>query len=204
MRDRTCPRVADVVLLTLSLATPPTEGLAAKSSLAQQTQTIRATIGRDATIAWQEAADSWITLKTQLAILAIDGVSGLGVDVSTHHRVVTLRGKVDSDAARQAADGVARAVKGQKRVVDDLVVVPKAERPAVDRQDARITRAVQSRLGADANLSGSRIAARTDGGIVTLTGRAASLEASVQASEDARRAPGVRAVQNDLALDTRG
>ncbi len=197
-------RITGLALLTLSLAAVVTVGWAGQRSLVRQARAIRVSVSRNGMIAWQAAADSWITLRTELALLAVDGVSGFGVDVSTRHRVVTLRGKVDSDAVRQAADRAARVVKGQKRVIDDLVVVPKAQRPAVDRQDARITRAVRSRLDADANLSGSRIAVRTDGGIVTLRGRAASLEASVQASEDARRAPGARAVQNDLALDTRG
>jgi osmotically-inducible protein OsmY len=126
------------------------------------------------------------------------------VKVSTQHRVVTLRGKVDSEAARQVAEGTARGVEGERRVINNLVVVPKTERLAVDRQDAQIVQDVEGRLKTDASLKASKIAVHSDGGIVTLTGQAPSLEASVHASEDARRVPGVRAVYNNLELASNG
>ncbi len=74
----------------------------------------------------------------------------------------------------------------------------------VDREDVRIVRDVKSRLRGDASVKGSNIAVRSDGGIVTLTGRASSLETSVHASEDARRVSGVRAVRTALTLDSQG
>ena len=52
----------------------------------------------------------------------------------------------------------------------------------------------------DARLKKARIHVRADEEIVTLTGKAPTLETSVQASETARRVSGVRAVRNELAL----
>jgi hyperosmotically inducible periplasmic protein len=198
------PRMTRVVLLALSVILLPGVGSAAGGSLSERAQSIRAAAERETAIAKQEAADSWITLKTKLALLASEGVNGLDVKVSTQHRVVILRGKVDSESAREAAEQTARRVKGQHRVINELVVVPKAARLSVDRQDAQIVQDVENRPQSDPGLHDSKIAVRADDGIVTLTGRAPSLEASVQASENARRVPGVRAVHNDLALASRG
>ncbi len=197
------PRITGLSLLALCLVTVPAEA-ATEGALSGTARAMRAATSRARTLVVHEAADFWITLKTRLALLADEGVKGLDVSIDTRHRVITLRGKVDSEAARQAADRAARAVEGQRRVIDEMIVVPELERPAVDQQDAHIVRDVKSRLRADASLKDSRIAVRSDGGIVTLTGRTSSLETSVYASEDARRVSGVRAVYNDLSLTSQG
>ncbi len=204
MRKGIVPRMTRPVVLALSMILLPSIGLAAGDSLAQRAQSIRAAAERETAVAKQKAADSWITLKTKLALLASEGVNGLDVKVSTQHRVVTLRGKVDSEAAREDAEQTVRRIEGERKVINELVVVPKAARLTVDRQDAQIVQDVENRLESDPNLHDSKIDVHADAGIVTLTGRATSLETSVHASEDARRVPGVRAVHNDLALASRG
>ncbi len=193
-----------LVLLALGLILASLLGCTAESSLARRAQAIQATAENETAAAKHNATDSWITLKTKLALLADEGLSGLDVSVGTRHRVVTLRGKVDSEDARQALERAAHGIAGHTKVIDDLVVVPGAERPVVDWEDVRIVRDVKQSLQADASLEGGKIAVRADRGIVTLIGRASSLETSVQAFEDARRVPGVRAVHNDLSLEYRG
>ena len=152
----------------------------------------------------RELDDTWITLKTKLALLADERVSAMDVKVATEKGEITLRGKVDSEAARQAAEEIALNIKGQQRVINQLAVVPKAARKVVDRRDDQIAKDVERQLKGDARLKQAAIDARADRGIVTLTGTAPSLEASVRASEVARRVPGVRAVRNELALERQG
>ena len=114
--------------------------------------------------------------------------------------MITLRGKVDSVAEQQAAEEIARTIEGARDVSNQLTVVPQAERKAVDREDQQIVKDVKRGIKKDAHLKHARIHVRSDEGIVTLTGKAPSLETSVRASEVARRVSGVRAVRNELAL----
>ena len=49
--------------------------------------------------------DTWITAKTKIALAADGRVKGRQIDVETTNGQVMLRGKVDSDSAKQAAGG---------------------------------------------------------------------------------------------------
>jgi BON domain-containing protein/LTXXQ motif family protein len=91
-------------------------------------------------------------------------------------------------------------IEGQKKVVNQLTVVPTAERKVVDRQDDLLVTDVKQGIKKDASLKKTDIEVRAEKGIVTLTGKAPSLETSVRASEVARRVSGVRAVRNELAI----
>jgi len=86
-----------------------------------------------ATITSQELNDSWITLKTKLSLLADDQLQlrSRDVHVSTRQGVITLRGKVRSEAARQAAVGDATKIAGVQRVESHLVLDPLATRKAI-------------------------------------------------------------------------
>ena len=147
------------------------------------------------------ASDSWITLKTKMALLADDKVSSTDVHVTTKQGVVTLRGKVDSDEAKQAAAADAQKIDGVQKVVNHLVVVPKPAQKAVQRKDDQIVKDVENRLKTDPNLKQASIEVNADNGIVTLSGDAPSLKASLRASEMARRISGVRAVHNELTIE---
>ena len=142
--------------------------------------------------------DSWITSKTKIALFADQRVKGTQVSVDTKNGVVHLRGKVDSDEAKQAAAEVAKGVEHAKSVKNDLQVVPPAARKAVDANDKDIDKAVESRLAKDAQLK--KVDVRTDGGVVTLTGEVSSITAAAKASEMARHVPGVKSVKNELTV----
>jgi osmotically-inducible protein OsmY len=152
----------------------------------------------------REVGDSLVTLKIKLALFADERVSSRDVHVATRDGVVTLRGKVGSETARQASEEIALKIDGAKRVHNQLMVVPEAARKIVDRKDDQIASDVEKRLKDDPRLKQADIDVRADNGIVTLTGQTPSLETSVRASETAYRVPGVRAVRNELTLERKG
>jgi hypothetical protein len=122
------------------------------------------------------------------------------VNVETQKGMVYLRGKVDSDAAKSAAEEVARGVEGVQAVRNELQVVPAAAKKVVEAKDDEITKQVKDRLKNDARLKS--IDVRTDNGVVTLQGKVSNINDSVKASQLAREVPGVRSVRNDTTYDS--
>jgi hyperosmotically inducible periplasmic protein len=144
--------------------------------------------------------DSWLTAKVKIALFADERVKSTQISVDTVERMVTLRGKVDSEEARAAAVGVARRVDGVGRVQSALEVAPPPERARVDAADKDITRRVEGGLARDRALRSVEV--RTDRQLVTLTGEAPSIQDSARASEIARGVGGVRAVRNEIQTDS--
>jgi hyperosmotically inducible protein len=193
-------RVMMIAVLVLSLGMLAAPGLAAQGAVSGQVASAERAVKDAGKTATREVTDSWLTLQTKLALLADERVSSGDIHVKTQRGVITLRGKVDSEAEQQAAGEIAGTIEGAREVTNRLTVVPQAERKAAERQDQQIVKDVRREIKNDARLKHARIHVRADGGIVTLTGKAPSLETSVRASETARRVPGVRAVRNELTL----
>ncbi|HTY79505.1 MAG TPA: BON domain-containing protein [Candidatus Bathyarchaeia archaeon] len=147
-----------------------------------------------------ELSDTWITSKTKIALFADDRVKGRQVHVETKNGTVTLRGKVDSNEAKAAADEVTKGIEGVRGVKNELQVVPPAERKAVDADDKQIAKGVEDRFKQDPELRSAKIDAKVNAGVVTLTGEVKSITTSAKASEVARGVPGVRYVRNDLSF----
>ena len=147
------------------------------------------------------ANDSWLTAKTKIALFADERVIGRQVDVDTKDGVVSLRGKVDTEEARNAAAEVARRIEGIKDVRNDLQVVPRESRKVVAAKDDFIKKQIENDISRDAQLKAAKIEVRSDAGVVTLTGKAPSLVASARASEIAHKAEGVRSVNNSLSVE---
>ena len=57
-------------------------------------------------------SDAWITAKTKARLMKDPGLSPFSINVDTHHGVVTLFGKVESEAVRKQAEAEARMVAG--------------------------------------------------------------------------------------------
>ncbi len=189
-----------IALAVVALGILPTIARGANSASTQNESTTDK--AKDITRnAGQQVSDSWITLKTRVDLLADERVSSNDVHVTTRQGVVTLRGKVESDEAKQAAEDDASKVSGAKKVVNHLTIVPAEARKAVERKDDQITKDVEARLKNDANLKKASITVHSDNGIVTLTGGAPSLKTSERASEVAHRVAGVRAVHNELTVE---
>jgi hyperosmotically inducible protein len=147
--------------------------------------------------------DSWVTSKTKIALFADDRVTGSQVHVETQDGTVMLRGKVDDAEAKNAAGEIAKGIEGVKSVKNELQVVAPTDRKAVDADDKQISKSVESRFKQDPQLKSSKIDAKVNAGVVTLTGEVKSINTSARASEVARGVPGVRSVKNDLTYASR-
>ena len=143
-------------------------------------------------------SDSWLTSKAKIALFADERVKGREVSVETVKGQVFLRGKVDSEEAKTAAEQITKGVEGVKIVRNDLQVVPPSARKAVSADDKQITKAVESSFAKDAQLK--KIDVRTDAGVVVLRGEVQSMAASAKASDLAHRIDGVKAVKNELRV----
>jgi len=145
-------------------------------------------------------ADTWITAKTKIALAADGRVKGRQIHVETTNNVVMLRGKVDSDSAKQAAEEVTKLRDGVKTVKNNLEVVPPSKRELVEAKDEAITARVREKIANDTHLKRSDIAVQTNGGIVSLTGEVEDIFTSADASWTAWFVPGVKSVKNDLTV----
>jgi len=144
-------------------------------------------------------SDSWLTAKTKIALLADSRVPGSSVNVETQKGMVYLRGKVDTPAAKAAAEEVARGIEGVQAVRNELQVVPESAKKMVEAKDDDITKQVKAKLNADPKLKSLDV--RSDNGVVTLQGKLPSITDSARASQMAREVPGVRAVRNDTTYE---
>ncbi len=144
--------------------------------------------------------DAWLTAKTKIALFADARVKGSEITVESTQGSVVIRGKVDSDAAKQAAEGIAKEINGVKSVKNDLQVVAPSKREAIDDKDEAITTRVNAQIAIDAQLKESGIHAQTNAGVVLLSGEVADLMTSAQASWKVWQVPGVKSVKNDLTV----
>lgn len=148
--------------------------------------------------------DSWLTAKSKIALFADSRIKGRQIDVETTNGQVMLRGKVDSDAASQAAEDITKGLDGVKSVQNDLEVVAPSTREAVDEKDEAITERVQTQIAKGSDLKNSDIDVQTNAGIVSLTGEVSDIMTSAQASWTAWQVAGVKSVKNDLTMKEKG
>ena len=144
--------------------------------------------------------DSWITAKTKIALFADSRVKGSEIKIETTQGLVMIRGKVDSDAVKQTAEGIAKGIDGVKSVKNELQVVAPSKREAMDDKDDAITARVSEQIAKDSHLKKAGIHAQTNAGVVSLTGEVQDLMTSAQASWTAWQVPGVKSVKNDLTV----
>jgi hyperosmotically inducible protein len=144
--------------------------------------------------------DSWITAKTKIALFADSRVKGSEIKIETTQGLVMIRGKVDSDAVKQTAEGIAKGIDGVKSVKNELQVVAPSKREAMDDKDDAITARVNEQIAKDSHLKKAGIHAQTNAGVVSLTGEVQDLMTSAQASWTAWQVPGVKSVKNDLTV----
>jgi hyperosmotically inducible periplasmic protein len=146
--------------------------------------------------------DTWITMKTKLALMTTEGVDSWDLNVDTVNGVVTLHGKVATAAAKEKADSVAKGIDGVKSVKDLLQVVPKPQRDVVDKGDDVVKDSVKKAFDADQLVKGSSISvASVNKGVVLLSGSAKSLDAHLRAVELARKVPGVHRVSSEVTVE---
>ena len=144
--------------------------------------------------------DSWLTANTKIALFADARLKGSEINVETTQGLVMIRGKVDSDEAKQAAEGIAKGIDGVKSVKNELQVVAPSKRDAIDDKDASITTRGNEQIVKDFYLKKAGIHAQTNAGVVSLSGEVSDLMTSAQASWTVWQVPGVKSVKNDLTV----
>ncbi len=112
----------------------------------------------------KQMEDSWITAKTKIALFADARVKGRQINVETKDGLVMIRGKVDSDEAKKAAEEIAKLVDGVKSVKNELQVVAPSMREAVEYKDDTITSQVKEDIKKEPRLMGLNIDVKTNAG----------------------------------------
>jgi len=150
---------------------------------------------------WDTASDIWITSAVRMSLMADSNVPGLEIDLDSWDGVVTLFGIVSSQDAKGAAEADALKVSGVKRVVNELQVVPSAKQQAVNASDDELRHEVRKAL----DEHGFRdVGLEVKNGVARLTGTVPTGARNLEAAVVARSIPGVRAVEDDLRLQTAG
>lgn len=144
-----------------------------------------------------ERPDSWVTLKTKLALMTTENVDTWDLNVDTKEGAVTLHGKVADDAAKAKAEQVAKGIEGVKSVKNLLQVVPKTTRDAVEDSDDVIKGNVEKALDANDMLKDVTMAS-VNRGVVLLNGSVPTLQAHVTAVETVSKVRGVRRVSSNV------
>jgi hyperosmotically inducible periplasmic protein len=149
-----------------------------------------------------DTPDTWITMKTKIALMTADNVSAADLNVDTVKGVVTLHGKVATEAEKAKAEQVTAKIDGVKSVKNLLQIVPSSKRELVERADADVKDAVQAAFKANARVKDSGISvASVNKGVVLLAGKAKSLESHLEAVQVASAVKGVRRVATEVRVD---
>ncbi len=141
--------------------------------------------------------DAWITTKAKMALFTTEGVSGTSINVDTVNGLVTLHGKVASDAEKQKAEQVVRGIDGVANVRNLLQVVPPKRADAVTEKDDTVKQRVTNALKNDPALKSVTVQSVNDG-VVLLAGKVPTLSDHLRAVEHAARVPGVKRVASEI------
>jgi hyperosmotically inducible protein len=163
-------------------------------------------------------SDAGVTTAVKSKLAADDTVKAYRIDVDTKDRVVTLKGEVDTAAAKARAVELARTTDGVRDVIDGMVVATgatpttgiddEAQRRAREAGrgagnlvgDAGITAAIKTKMLADTTVSGLKIDVDTTDGAVVLSGNVNSAAERKRAVELARDTEGVKSVKDQLKI----
>jgi hyperosmotically inducible protein len=150
-----------------------------------------------------DTPDSWITMKTKIALMTADDVATKDLNVDTVKGVVTLHGMVSTEAEKARARDVAMKISGVKMVTNLLQVVPTAKREVVERADGEIKQSVEAAFKANHRIveSGIKVAS-VNKGVVLLSGKTTSLEAHTESVQVAYAVKGVRRVSTEVEVDS--
>ena len=153
--------------------------------------------------------DEGITKKIRAKIAVDETVKTYQIEVTTHDRVVTLKGNIDSEVAKERALSLAKQTQGVVEVKDMIAVKretgggdsPDPGRAVgVTNDDEAITLRVKSRLLDDPLVKGLPIDVHTRDGVVYLTGDVQTEQEKEQAITAARGTKGVKDVQANLRM----
>ncbi len=217
MRDKAVKRVTTAGVISAALLIVSTTGC--------RDEPVREAVRQAPTTAPAAAAtephgDATLSTAVQAKFYADDLTRGFGIDVSSQNGVITLRGTVPTEAARQRALELARGVEGVSGVTDQMQVRETADtarrgEPSTatgtagreaDRHDpAWITTKIQAQYFVDPEIKPWAIDVTTgSGGVVTLEGMVDSPEDKAEAVRIARETEGVTRVEDRLRAEAAG
>ena len=146
------------------------------------------------------ASDTWITTKAKIELLTADGAGRMDVKVETDHGVVTIHGKVESQAVKDKATRIVTKIDGVKSVRNLVEVVPEYMAKAVKKSDHEIKECVEAGLKAHKTLDDVKVDS-VDNAVVLLGGKARSLDLKLVAIETAYACPGAMRVASKIETD---
>lgn len=148
-----------------------------------------------------DTPDAWVTMKTKVSLMTADGIRTSDLNVDTVNGVVTLHGKVATEAEKAKAADVARGIDGVKEVKNLLQIVPNSQRKVVERTDDQIKEGVEAAFKANRRIHDSGIkVASVNKGVVLLSGKTKSLEAHLESVQVADAVRGVRRVSTEVEV----
>ena len=147
-----------------------------------------------------DVKDSWITTKSTIALLTMDGFSVNGANVDTINGKVTIHGKVATAADRTKAEQTVRGVDGVKSVKNLLQVVPAKAMMATISTDAEVKDRVEASLKTDAKMDDVKVAS-VNSGVVLLSGKAEDINQSLRAIQNAYTVTGVHRVASEITVN---
>jgi hyperosmotically inducible protein len=155
------------------------------------------------TVRAADSPDSWITMKTKIALMTTEDLSTKDLNVDTVKGVVTLHGMVPTEAEKEKAERVSMKIDGVKSVKNLLQVVPDSKRKIVERADDQIKDNVESAFKANHRIHDSGIkVASVNKGVVLLSGKTKSLEAHAESVSVAYAVAGVRRVSTEVVVES--
>lgn len=149
-----------------------------------------------------EMNDDWITLKAKLALMVTDDLDTKNLHVDSNYGVVSLFGRVTSEASKQAAIKSVAGIDGVKRVEDLLQVVPASQEKATAASDDEIKRVATENIKNSPHIYDSKIEILSvDKGVVVLGGQAKTLAMHVAAVDAIDRVNGVKRIETKVTVE---
>jgi hyperosmotically inducible periplasmic protein len=151
-------------------------------------------------------SDAWILAKVKAALLVHRNVSALDTDVDVKDGVVTLHGKAASGAEKDLTGEYVKGIQGVKDVRNEMTVAsnatPITEKLEKGIDDASITAQVKLALLTHNSTSALHTDVDTEGGVVTLRGKAANPAEKQLVTRLVNDIKGVKSVKNDMCVGT--
>lgn len=141
--------------------------------------------------------DTTLTAKMRAELLGNDTLRSSDIKIETRDGVVQLSGFVNSETEKELAEALAEKLREARDVENDIIVQP-GRTSADPVADARLTATVKGRFMQDDAVRATAINVNSSGGVVQLSGFAASEEEKNVAERIAGSVEGVQGVENDI------
>jgi hyperosmotically inducible periplasmic protein len=150
----------------------------------------------------KDAKELWLESKVKYHLITADNVPASDVKVEVDRGVVTLHGKVETEAEKARSEEVVRKIDGVRDVKNMLQVVPKSRKEAVKATDKEIKERIEKTFKADKRFDDIHLES-VDNGVVRLGGKS-TLAGALRAVETVYAIPGVRRVSSKIEVTDRG